>query len=203
MFTSRKLGALALSCIVLMGSFISQGCTKQTATNVAQAIVNFAPAFDSAIVTINQTGALLDPGAAGVFSVATTGFQALEVVVVGQAKTYLANPTDSVMAALQQGVVSLQQTVNTALLQAAGIKDPVSQAKAIAAINGFGALVNTILGLIQQVSNKAELQRMESESTIKFSMVRRYMDTKKMDEIGSVYGVNSTRFFGYEAQQGF
>ena len=67
-----------------------QGCT---ATGVAQNIVNWMPALQSAVASVDSTAALLAPADAPIFTAATSGFDAASNLLVVQAKAYLANPS--------------------------------------------------------------------------------------------------------------
>ena len=122
---------------------------------MAQDIVNWTPALQSAVATVDSTAALLAPADAPVFAAATVGFDAASNLLVAQAKAYLANPTAGVLAQLQTQVVTFQQQVNAALLQAAKIVNPASQQHALAAIQAVATVVSAILALVQSVSSKA------------------------------------------------
>ena len=73
-----------------------QGCTK---AGVAQDIVNWTPALQSAVATVDSTAALLVPVDAPIFITATVGFDAATNLLVAQAKAYLANPSGSLLEA--------------------------------------------------------------------------------------------------------
>ncbi|MEI9970321.1 MAG: hypothetical protein WDM87_17525 [Terracidiphilus sp.] len=112
-----KLGAWMLIALVIPLPWM-QGCT---AAGVAQNIVNWTPPLQSAVATVDSTAALLAPADAPIFAAATIGFDAASNLLVAQAKAYLANPSASALAQLQNQIVTFQQQVNTALLQAAKI----------------------------------------------------------------------------------
>ncbi len=131
---SAKLGAWALIALLLPLPFVS-GCSG---TTVAQDIVNWTPALQSAVATVDSTAALLAPADAPMFAAATVGFDAASNLLAAQAKAYLANPSASALAQLQNQIVTFQQQVNAALLQAARIVDPASQPHALAAIQASG-----------------------------------------------------------------
>jgi hypothetical protein len=170
--TTAKLGAWALVALLLPLPFLG-GCSG---TSVAQDIVNWTPALQSAVATVNSTAALLAPADAPVFAAATAGFDAASNLLDSQAKAYLANPSASVLAQMQAQVVNLQQQVNAALLQAARIMDAGSQQHALAAIQAVGTIVSAILALVQSVSSKAAVAWMAADSTIKLASVRPFMD---------------------------
>jgi hypothetical protein len=146
-------------------------------------IVNWTPALQSAVATVDSTAALLAPVDAPIFAAATTGFDSASNLLVSQAKEYLANPSASVLALMQAQVTTFQQQVNAALLQAARITSSASQQHALAAIQAVGTVVAAMLALVQSVSSKADVAQMASQSTIKLAAVRPYLDEGKAAEI--------------------
>jgi hypothetical protein len=184
--STPKLGAWALIALLLPLPFMG-GCSGVT---VAQDIVNWTPALQGAVATVDSTAALLAPLDAPIFAAATIGFDAASNLLVGQAKAYLANPSAGLLAQMQIQIVTLQQQVNTALLQAAKIMSPGSQQHSLAAIQGVGTIVSTILALVQPISSNAAVAQMAAHSTIKMAAVRPYMDERKTAEIvAGHYGV--------------
>jgi hypothetical protein len=176
---NAKLGVWALIALLLPLPFVS-GCSGKS---VAQDIVNWTPALQSAVATVDSTAAMLAPADAPIFVAATVGFDAASNVLVAQAKAYLANPSAGVLAQLQNQIVIFQQQVNGALLQSARIVDSVSQTHALAAIQGVGTIVSALLALIQSVSSKVAMAEMASHSTIKLAEVRGYMDEGEAAEV--------------------
>jgi len=170
-----KLGAWALIALLLQIPFVS-GCSG---TSVAQNIVNWTPALQSAVATADSTAALLAPADAPIFAAATAGFDSASNLLVAQAKAYLANPSASVLAQLQAAVVAFEQQVNAALLQAARITNPNSQKSVLNAINAVATVVLAILALVQSVSSKVAVAQMAADSTIKLSAVKPYLDKEK------------------------
>jgi hypothetical protein len=153
-----------------------QGCTG---TSVAQDIVNWTPALQSAVATVDSAAALLAPAEAPIFSTATSGFDAASNLLVAQAKAYLANPSAGVLAQLQTQIVILQQQVNAALLQASKIVDAARQAHALAVIQAVGTIASSILALVESISSKAAVAHMAAQSGVKLSMVRPYLDEER------------------------
>jgi len=183
--SSTKLGAWALIALLLPLPFMS-GCS---ATSVAQNIVNWTPALQSAVATVDSTAALFAPADEPIFIAATVGFDAASNLLVAQAKAYLANPSASTLAQLQAQVVVLQQQVNISLLQVAKISNPGSQQHAIAAIQAVATIVGAMFALVQSVSSKVAVARMAQESTIKLAAVRPYLNEENAAEIvASHYG---------------
>jgi CheY-like chemotaxis protein len=177
------------------------GCTGAT---VAADIVNWTPALESAVATVDSTASLLAPADAPIFTAATTGFDAASTLLVAQAKAYLANPSASLLAQLQSQVVLLQQQVNASLLEAGRIVDAASQRHALTAIQAVGTIVSAILALVQSVSGKAAVARMASQSTIKLALVRPYMDgAEAARTVASHYGepVEAARVQVAQAEQ--
>ena len=168
--STARLGAWALISLLLPLPFIS-GCTGVA---VAQDIVNWTPALQGAVATVDTTASLLDPVAAPVFSAATIGFDAASNLLVSQARAYLANPSAGVLAQMQNQVGVFEQQVNTALLQAGKIDDQASQQHATAAIQAVGTIVSAILALVQSVSTKAAVAHMAAQAPIKMAAVKLY-----------------------------
>jgi len=181
--STAKLGAWAMIALLLPLPFTA-GCS---AASVAQNIVNWTPALQGAVATVNSTAALLDPVDAPIFIAATVGFDAASNLLVAQAKAYLANPTASVLAQLQAAVVAFQQQVNASLLSAARITNANSQQHVLNALNAVGTVVSAILALVQSVSSKAAVAQMAADSTIKLAAVRPYLREDKAAEMVAVH----------------
>ena len=126
---------------------------------------------------------MLDPAAAPIFNAATVGFDAASNTLVAQAKAYLANPSASALQLLQAQVVTFQQQVNSALLQAARVVDPNSQTHALAAIQAVATIMSTILALVASISSKAAVANMSAQTGIKLSMVRPYLNNTRAAEL--------------------
>jgi hypothetical protein len=162
-----------------------QGCS---AVSVAQDIVNWTPALQSAVATVDTTASLLAPADAPIFTAATAGFDAASNLMVAQAKAYLANPSAGALQLLQSQVVTFQQQVSGALLQAARIVDPNSQTHALAAVQAVATIVSTILALVASISSKAAVANMSAQTGIKLAMVRPYLnDTRAAELVAAHY----------------
>jgi hypothetical protein len=179
--STAKLGVWALIALLLL---FTAGCSG---TSVAQNIVNWTPALQSAVATVDSTATLLAPADAPIFTAATVGFDAASNLLVAQAKAYLANPTAPVLQQLQTAVVAFQQQVNAALLQAARIANPASQQQVLNAINAVATVVSAMLALVMSISSKGAVARMASQSTIKLAQVRPYLDEGKAAELVAVH----------------
>jgi hypothetical protein len=174
-----KLGAWMLIALIIPLPWM-QGCT---ASSVAENIVNWTPPLQSAVATVDSTAALLAPADAPIFIAATIGFDAASNLLVAQARAYLANPSASVLAQLQNQIVTFQQQVNTALLQAAKIVNVDSQQHALAAIQGVGTIVVAILALVQTISSKAQVAQMAAASSVKLAAVEPYWNQGRSAQI--------------------
>jgi len=84
---------------------------------------------------------------------------------------------------LQNQIVTLQQQVNGAVLQAARIVNPASQQHALATIQAVGTVVSAMLALVQSVSSKSAVEQMAARATIKMAAVRPYMNESEAAEI--------------------
>jgi hypothetical protein len=164
---TAKLGAWALVALLLPLP-LATGCSS---TKVAQDIVNWTPALQSAVATVDSTAALLAPTDAPIFAAATIGFDAASNLLVNQAQAYLANPSAGTLAQIQTQVVTFQQQVNSAVLQAVKIVNPASQQHALAAVQAVATIVSAMLALVQSVSSKSAVATMASRSTIKLASV--------------------------------
>jgi len=171
--TSAKLGVLMLCAVLIAGTMPLAGCSGIT---VAQDIVNWTPALQTAVGVVDTTASVLAPADAPIFQAATASFDAATNLLVAQCKAYLANPSASLLAQLQSQIVTFQQQVNAALLQSARIVNPNSQTHALAAINGVATIINAIFALIESISSKATAAQMASQASIKSSQVQPYLD---------------------------
>jgi hypothetical protein len=170
--STARLGAWALISLLLPLPFLA-GCSGAT---VAQDIVNWTPALQSAVATVDSTAALLAPADAPIFTAATIGFDAASNLLVAQAKAYLANPSAGTLAQIQTQVVTFQQQVNAALLQAAKIVDPASQKHALATVQAVATIAGVILSLVESISSKASTAQMAERSNIKLAAIEPYLD---------------------------
>jgi hypothetical protein len=182
---AARLGVWLLIVLLLPLPWI-EGCNG---TTVAQDIVNWTPALQSAVATVDSTAALLAPTDAPLFTAATTGFDAASNLLVAQAKAYLANPGAGALATLQTQVVTFEQQVNAALLAAARIVNPASQQHALAAIQAVGVIVTAILALVQSISGKSAIARMAAASPLKLATVKKWSnDAQRAQMVAAHYG---------------
>ena len=204
------LGVIALCALVLSAS-MTTGCTQAQKVSVAQEIVNWTPAFVSGVDTLGGIAETLDPAAALIVAPATAALNAFAPQFELAAKNYLANPNQTTLQVLQALIVQIQQNTNAGLLAAAKITNPNSQATAIKNINLVATIVNTLLGLVQSISTKAQIAQMASGVTMTLAMVRPYMDEPALESAGLrvtadlrlPQPVTPRAFFAAEARSGF
>jgi len=181
--TQAKLGAWALIALLMPLNFLG-GCSGAT---VARNILDWTPALQSAVASVDSAGAVLSPGDAPLFAAATAGFDAAAELLVTQAKAYLVNPSAGTLAQMQVQVVVLRQQVNTAMLGAARIVNPASQQHALAAIQAVGTVVTVMLAMVQSVSSKAAVAQMASAATVKISDVLALVDQRSAAEMVAMH----------------
>jgi hypothetical protein len=167
------LGGIALCMLAVVATLPMVGCSG---TSVAQNIVNWVPPLENGIAVVDTTASVLLPADAPIFAAATAGFDAAAGELVTQAKAYLATPNATVLARLQTAVITLNQTVNAALLKAAGIKDPGSQQHALSALQAVAAVVSAILAAVMSISGKTAVAQMAAQSTIKLAQTPPLLD---------------------------
>jgi hypothetical protein len=183
--STAKLGAWMLIALLIPLPWM-QGCS---AVSVAQNIVNWTPALQSAVATVDTTASLLAPADAPIFTAATAGFDVASNLLVAQAKAYLANPSASALQLLQTQVVTFQQQISSAVLQAARIVDPNSQQQALAVIQAVATIVSTVLALVASISSKAGVAHMSAQTGIKLAMVLPYLNnTRAAELVAAHYG---------------
>jgi hypothetical protein len=160
---------LALAGAVGVPVLMTTGCNGVT---IAQDIVNWTPALQSSAATVAAAVATLQPMYAAIIATALTGFDAATNLVVAEAKAYLANPGQTVLQALQTGVITLQQQVNSALLAAVKIVNPQSQQLIIAGLNAVATAINSIFALILQVKGNTVSAAVKPPGSSSTSSVR-------------------------------
>ncbi len=166
--TSGTILRMGVVMALLLPLPLLDGCNG---TSVAQNIVNWTPALQSAVASVDSTAALLSPENGKAFAAVTMGFDTASNVLAQQAKAYLANPSDSTLANLQTQVVTFQQQVNASLLMAAGIADTANRQRALVAVQAVATAVTAILALVQSISSGKAVAEMAATATIKIAQV--------------------------------
>lgn len=145
---TQHIGAVALIVLLLTVPFAA-GCSGQS---VAQDIVNWTPALQAAVGTIDAVLPILLPEVGGAAPALTAGFDTLSNEVVDQAKAYLASPNASALAALQTAITTLQESVSAATLQAVKVVNPATQKQVLADLAAVTTVVTAIVALVSSIS---------------------------------------------------
>jgi len=191
---------------LLFPILVLAGCTGgKTSISIAQAIVNHASEAVAAAQTVDTILATLDPALAGAINTGNQAFAAVASVIKADATAYLANPSTDKWTNLQTEVTAFEQSINASVLKAAGINNPI----VLVALQGLGLAVTTILGFIQSLSTKAQLEVMSRESPIKLATVIKHYDPTAVAnevaqvnlETGNNYSVS--QYVGWETDHGF
>jgi hypothetical protein len=210
--SQSKLSVWMLVALLTMGMMpVMTGCTQQQKVSVAQEIVNWMPAFISTADTVNSSIEALDPVTALILGPLTAGINAFGPQIQLAAQNFLANPTETNLQLLQSLITQIQQNTNAALLAAAKITNPNSQALATKDVNLVATIANTILALVQSISTKTQVTAMSRNVRVTLAQVRPYMDAPALqsasDRVAFDLALNQrptvNQFFAYEAQAGF
>jgi hypothetical protein len=212
--TTQKLSGLMLIAVLLMGTMASMtttGCTQVQKISVAQEIVNWTPTFISTANLVNSSIMALDPPTIAILGPLTLAINTLGPEFQKAAQAYLNNPNQTNLQLLQALIVQIQQDANAALLAAVKITNPASQNKATQIINLIATVAQTLLGLIQSISSKAQLVAMSHQVRIPLAVVRPYMDQEQMVKAADKVTfdlalnepINVNQFFNREAALGF
>jgi CheY-like chemotaxis protein len=187
------------------------GCTQQQRISVAQEIVNWTPTFISTADLVNSSIEALDPATVVVLAPMTAAINAFGPEFQKAAQAYLANPSQTTLQVLQSLITQIQQDTNSALLAAARVTNPASQATATKDINLVATIANTLLSLIQSISSKAQVAAMAAQVHVTLAQVRPLLDTQDMQRASARVSADlqlasvttPDQFFAYEAQAGF
>jgi hypothetical protein len=171
--TSGAILRVGVVAALLLPLPLLDGCTGKS---VAQDIVNWTPALQSAVATLDSTAAVIAPENEQAFAAVTAGFDAASNLLTQQAKAYLANPNATTLGQLQTQVVTFQQQVNAALLTAAKIVNPASQQRALTAVQAVATAVAAILALVESISSGSAVAEMAAASAIKMAQVEPLMN---------------------------
>lgn len=209
--STAKLGALMLISLTLLGTMPVVGCTQAQRVSVAQEIVNWTPVFISTADTVNAAIEALDPATVAILGPMTLAINTFGPEFEKAAQAYLANPSQTNLQVIQALIVQIQQDTNSALLAAAKITNPTSQATATKNVNLIATIANTLLALVQSISTKTQVAAMAGQVRVTFAQVRPYLDEPGMqraaDRVAGDLALSRaptpSQFFAYEAQSGF
>lgn len=176
--------SVAVLTLAAVSMCVLTGCTakqKQTTVQIIQQINTHIPEVVAAADTVAATIAALTPAEAALIAVCDGGFDAAAKTLQALTAAYLANPSASILQQIQDAINSLEAAINTATLNAFGIKNTVSQNLALAALKGLLTVVTVVFGLISQTETTAQLQALAATGTMHLAELRPYMDEHELE----------------------
>lgn len=203
LFTNLRASA---AVVVLTATLLTTGCTpaqQQTATAVISKVYAYLPSVQNAADTVAATVEMLAPPDAALIQIGDTAFDALAVTLQALCKSYLANPSASVLAQIQTAINTLNSTVNTAILNATGIKDAESQKLALAALKGLLTVSSVLLAFVAPTETTAQLWELRQTHTIHLAKMRPYMDEQELARVAAVEGIDVNHSFQQAEAFGF
>jgi hypothetical protein len=186
------------TAILLIACLVMTGCTpaqQQTTLQVVTEINTHIPEVVAAAGTVAATVSALLPTDAAIIGVADTAFTAAAGTLQALTAAYIKNPTASVLAQIQTAITTLEATINTATLNATGIKDTTTQQIVLAALKGLLTVVTVVFALIAPTLTTAQLVDLRNQGTIHLARVRPYMDEQVLQREAKVRGVNLNHEF--------
>lgn len=203
---NTNLMACVAMAVMLCVMIMTTGCTpaqKQTTMQIAVSVNAHLPSVVAAADTVAAVVASLDPASALIIQPADVAFDTLAKTVQALLTSYIANPTASVLQQIQTAINTLESTVNTAVLAAAGIKNSSSQALALAALKGLLTVVTIVFALISQTETVAMLKQLRDTNTIHLALMRPYMDKVVLDQAAADTGMDLNKSFEVAEAHGF
>jgi hypothetical protein len=185
--------ALALICAVTL-----TGCTpaqQQTTLQIVTEINTHIPEVVAGAQTVAATISALVPADAAVIGVADTAFTTGADLLQALTASYLKNPTASVLAQIQAAITTLEGQINTATLNATGIKNVALQNTVLAALKGLLTVVTVVFGLLAPTLTTAQLVQLREKNTIHLAKLRPYMDQRVLQQEADAQGVDLNRAF--------
>lgn len=198
-----------MSCIaalLIVPILALSGCTagqKQTTLQVVTAINSYTPSIVAAADTVAATLAMLAPADAAAIAIGDTAFDTAAKLIQSLAASYIKAPDATILTQLQTAVNTLESQINTATLNAAGIKDAASQRLALAALKGILTAVTIVFGLISQTETTAMLIQLRNTDTIHLAQVRAYMDENQLQVAANDTGMDLNKSFEVAESNGF
>jgi len=185
------MGAITAAIVISALLLTTTGCSSQQKLTVTQVVQKVDAALPSIIAAATPVAAMieqLNPADATAIGVKADAFVTLATQAKQLADAYLANPTTSALQQLQTAINTLQQNVSSATLNAVGIKDAESQAKAKLILGGFATLVAIVFGAISTTQTQAQLKALADTHTINMAALRPYLDERRLQRATEDYG---------------
>ena len=197
----------AMASVCLAACVMSfAGCTpaqKQTTLQVVTAINVHMPEVVAGADTVAATIAALAPSEAALIAVGDVAFDTAAKTLQALCASYIASPNATVLAQIQAAINTLESNINTATLNAVGIKNTVNQQLAIAALKGLLTVVTIVFGLIMPTESISQLRALRNTGTIQLAKTRPYMDEQELHAAAVYAGVNESEAFAQAEAFGF
>jgi hypothetical protein len=193
------------TAILLIACLVMTGCTpaqQQTTLQVVTEVDTHIPEVVAAAGTVSATIAALAPADAAIVGVADTAFAAAAGTLQALCASYIKTPTASVLTQIQNAVTALEAQVNTATLNAVGIKDITVQNLVLAALKGLLTIVTVVFALVAPTLTTAQLEQLREEDTIHLARVRRYMDQQVLEREARSAGLSVDKSFAMATAAG-
>jgi hypothetical protein len=191
---------------VLICAIAMTGCTpaqQQTTVQVVTEINTHIPEVVAAAGTVAATVSALVPTDAAIIGIADTAFTAGATTLQALTAAYLKNPTASVLAQIQSAITTLESQINTATLNAVGIKDTVVENAVLAALKGLLTVVTVVFALIAPTLSTAQLMSIRESDTIHLAKLRPYMDQRVLQQEADAQGIDLNKAFRHATAAGF
>lgn len=117
--------------------------------------------------------------------------------------SYQGSPNPNTWASIINVVDTLVGQGDTALLAAADIKDPTSQAKATAIIGSLDAILHIVDGYIQATQTTAQVQATAKRRAVKLNQVSELWNKQIIADAAAKNGMTYTQVVAYETAQGY
>lgn len=190
----------ALSLPMLTGCTPSQ---QQTTLQVVAEINTHLPEVVAAAGTAAATVSALLPADAAIVGVADVAFTTGATTLEALTASYLKTPTASVFAQIQAAIATLEGQIDTATLNALGIKDQVLQNTVLAALKGLLTIVTVVFAAIAPTLSTAQLLSLRERNTIHLAKVRPYMNEQRLQQEAGLRGVDLDKAFRQAESAGF
>jgi hypothetical protein len=205
--SARKLGALALCAVLLMGS--TSGCTSAQVSNVVKNIAVYAqeaqPIITEVLALVTVFGTEQSDSSTTVSEIQAAGTKIKTDLadLVTLCNTYTAHPSPSVWKQILTAVDDLVTNGDSALTQLAGIKSSSGQQAALTALASLDALLHTMDGFIQTTQDPAQVKATAARRGMKIGAISRYWSDTDKTRISEALGANFSTLYSYEIAMGF
>jgi hypothetical protein len=196
-----KMAAASLAAMGLCVCLV--GCSQADAVKAASTIHAYLPVVTGLANDALAVAETIDPAAVPALQALSakvqTDLQALEVL----SGAYAAGPTSDGWASLGAAVDALVNDADQGVLAALAIKDPVSQAKAKAAMSALDAAVHVVDGYLLAARSPAQAQTAAAQRNVKLQSVARCWSRQDWQRVERAFGVRGEELQAAEMRLGF